>query len=86
MKMSKKQQIWSFGMAQSKSRPNLNWDVQDLKREVHAWKPTNVAVLKQFYMEDWAKIPPQQRSDVRDWSTTRKNLGGVIAAKGGTTS
>jgi uncharacterized protein YeaC (DUF1315 family) len=73
MKMSKKQHIWSFGTALSKSRPNPNGDVevlerpsqspdlipmemwQDLKRTVHVWKPTNIAKINQFCMEEWGK-------------------------------
>ena len=31
----------------------------DLKQAVHAQKPSNVAELKQFYKEEWAKCPPQ---------------------------
>ncbi|KAF7659802.1 hypothetical protein LDENG_00292920, partial [Lucifuga dentata] len=31
----------------------------DLKRAVHARKLSNVATLKQFCKEEWAKIPPQ---------------------------
>ncbi len=43
--------------------PNLNpiemlW--HDLKQSIHAWKPSNVAELKQFCKEEWAKIPPQR--------------------------
>ncbi len=42
--------------------PDLNpiemlW--HDVKQTIHAWKPSNVAELKQFYKEEWAKIPPQ---------------------------
>ncbi len=43
--------------------PDLNpiemwW--HDLKQSFHAWKPSNVAELKQFCKEEWAKIPPQR--------------------------
>ncbi len=43
--------------------PDLNqiemlW--HDLKQSIHAWKPSNVAELKQFCKEEWAKIPPQR--------------------------
>ncbi len=31
----------------------------DLKQSFHAWKPSNVAELKQICKEVWAKIPPQ---------------------------
>ena len=42
--------------------PDLNlvemwW--HDLKLAIHARKPSNVAELKQFCKEEWAKIPPQ---------------------------
>ncbi len=35
----------------------------DLKQSFHAWKPSNVAELKQFCKEEWAKIHPR---DVKD--------------------
>ena len=67
--------------------PDLNpiemlW--QDLKQAVHARKPTNVTELKQFCMEEWAKIPP--RHCERLINNYRKRLVAVIAAKGGVTS
>ena len=67
--------------------PDLNpiemlW--QDLKRAVHARKPTNVTELKQFCMEEWAKIPPRRCE--RLINNYRKRLVAVIAAKGGVTS
>ncbi len=42
--------------------PDLNpiemmW--HDVKQSIHARKPSNVAELKQFCKEEWAKIPPQ---------------------------
>ncbi|KAK3549437.1 hypothetical protein QTP86_001436 [Hemibagrus guttatus] len=42
--------------------PDLNpiemlW--HDLKKVVHARKPSNVAELQQFCKDEWAKIPPQ---------------------------
>ncbi len=42
--------------------PDLNpiemlW--HDLKKAVHAQKPSNVAELQQFCQDEWAKIPPQ---------------------------
>ncbi len=30
--------------------------LHDLKQSIHAWKPSNVAELKQFCKEEWAKI------------------------------
>ncbi len=30
----------------------------DLKPSFHAWKPSNVAELKQFCKDEWTKIPP----------------------------
>ncbi|KAK3550973.1 hypothetical protein QTP70_011463 [Hemibagrus guttatus] len=43
--------------------PDLNpiemlW--HDLKKVVHARKPSNVAELQQFCKDEWAKIPPQR--------------------------
>ncbi|XP_075444851.1 uncharacterized protein LOC142488342 isoform X3 [Ascaphus truei] len=66
--------------------PDLNpiemlW--QDLKRAVHARKPSNVTELKQFCKEEWAKIP-QDRCE-RLTSSYRKRLVEVIAAHGGAT-
>ncbi len=56
----------------------------DLKQSFHAWKPSNVAELKQFCKEEWAKIPPQGCE--RLIASYRKRLIAVVAAKGGTTS
>ncbi len=36
----------------------------DLKQSIHARKPSNVAELKQFCKEEWAKIPPQQKDSL----------------------
>ena len=33
---------------------------KDLKRSVHARKPTNIHELKPFCKEEWAKIPPSK--------------------------
>ena len=43
--------------------PDLNpiemlW--HDLKQAVHARKPSNMVELKQFYKDEWAKIPRQR--------------------------
>ncbi|MGH0175353.1 UNVERIFIED_CONTAM: hypothetical protein FKN15_070513 [Acipenser sinensis] len=57
---------------------------QDLKRAVHAQKPTIVTELKQFCMEEWAKIPPRRCEGLIN--NYRKCLVAVIAAKGGVTS
>ncbi len=51
-----------FYSGQSGQSPGLNpiemlW--HDLKQSIHARKPSNVAELKQFCKEEWAKIPPQ---------------------------
>ncbi|KAF7670306.1 hypothetical protein LDENG_00272020 [Lucifuga dentata] len=67
--------------------PDLNpiemlW--HDLKQAVHARKPSNVAELKQFCKEEWAKITPQRCE--RLIASYRKCLIAVVAAKGGTTS
>ncbi len=44
----------------------------------------NVAELKQFYKEEWAKIPPQRCE--RLIACYRKRLIAVVAAKGSITS
>ncbi len=67
--------------------PDLNliemlW--HDLKQFIHARKPSNVAELKQFCKEEWAKIHPQRCE--RLIASYRKRLIAVVAAKGGTTS
>ncbi|KAK3552485.1 hypothetical protein QTP86_012155 [Hemibagrus guttatus] len=67
--------------------PDLNpiemlW--HDLKKVVHARKPSNVAELQQFCKDEWAKIPPQCCN--RLIASYRKCLIAVVAAKGGPTS
>ncbi|KAK3550047.1 hypothetical protein QTP86_019146 [Hemibagrus guttatus] len=67
--------------------PDLNpiemlW--HDLKKVVHARKPSNVAELQQFCKDEWAKIPPQRCN--RLIASYRKRLIAVVAAKGGPTS
>ncbi len=52
----------------------------DVKQSFHARKPSNVAELKQFCKEEWAKIPPQRRE--RLIASYRKRLIAVV----GTTS
>ncbi len=66
--------------------PDLNliemlW--HDLKQSIHARKPSNVAELKQFCKEEWAKLHPQRYERLID--SYRKRLIVVVAAKGGTT-
>ncbi|KAK3538412.1 hypothetical protein QTP86_001758 [Hemibagrus guttatus] len=66
--------------------PDLNpiemlW--HDLKKVVHARKPSNVAEL-QFCKDEWAKIPPQRCN--RLIASYGKRLIAVVAAKGGPTS
>ncbi len=66
--------------------PDLNpiemlW--HDLKKAVHARKPSNVAELQQFCQDEWAKIPPQHCN--RLIASYRKCLMAVVAAKGGPT-
>ncbi len=56
----------------------------DLKQSIHARKPSNVAELKQFSKEEWAKIPPRRCE--RHIASYCKRLIAVVAAKGGTTS
>ncbi|KAK3568277.1 hypothetical protein QTP86_002767 [Hemibagrus guttatus] len=67
--------------------PDLNpiemlW--HDLKKVVHARKPSNVAEIQQFCKDEWAKIPPQRCN--RLIASYRKRLIAVVAAKGGPTS
>ncbi len=66
----------------------LEWPSQspdkDLKQSFHARKPSNVAELKQFCNEEWAKITPQRCE--RLMVSYRKCLIAVVAAKDGTTS
>lgn len=67
--------------------PDLNpiemlW--HDLKKAVHARKPSSVAELKQFCKEEWAKISPQRCE--RLIASYRKRLISVVAAEGGPTS
>ncbi len=67
--------------------PDLNpiemlW--HDLKKAVHARKPSNVAELQQFCQDEWAKIPPQHCN--RLIASYRKRLIAVVAAKGGPNS
>ncbi|KAK3562989.1 hypothetical protein QTP86_013253 [Hemibagrus guttatus] len=67
--------------------PDLNpiemlW--HDLKKVVHARKPSNVAELQQFCKDEWAKIPPQCCN--RLTASYRKRSIAVVAAKGGPTS
>ncbi|KAK3534889.1 hypothetical protein QTP70_001921 [Hemibagrus guttatus] len=56
----------------------------DLKKVVHARKPSNVAELQQFCKDEWAKIPPQRCN--RLIASYGKHLIAVVAAKGGPTS
>ncbi|KAK3529891.1 hypothetical protein QTP86_007214 [Hemibagrus guttatus] len=67
--------------------PDLNpiemlW--HDLKKVVHARKPSNVAELQQFCKDEWAKIPPQRCN--RLIASYGKRLIAVVAAKSGPTS
>uniref|UniRef100_A0A8C6VVE8 Transposase Tc1-like domain-containing protein n=1 Tax=Nothobranchius furzeri TaxID=105023 RepID=A0A8C6VVE8_NOTFU len=67
-------------------RPDLNpiemqW--HDLKKAVHAGKPSNKAELQQFCKDEWAKIPPERCK--RLVASYHKCLIAVIAAKGGPT-
>ncbi len=57
----------------------------DLKQSFHAWKPSNVAELKQFCKEEWAKF---LHSNVKERliASYRKRLIAVVAVKGGTSS
>ncbi|KAK3520859.1 hypothetical protein QTP70_034723 [Hemibagrus guttatus] len=56
----------------------------DLKKVVHARKPSNVAELQQFCKDEWAKIPPQRCN--RLLASYGKRLIAVVAAKSGPNS
>ncbi|KAM9376916.1 uncharacterized protein KZ484_009348 isoform 2-T2 [Pholidichthys leucotaenia] len=56
----------------------------DLKKAIHARKPSSVAVLQLFCKDKWAKIPPQLCK--RLIASYRKCLIAFAAAKGGPTS
>ncbi|KAK1788663.1 hypothetical protein P4O66_002483 [Electrophorus voltai] len=56
----------------------------DLKKAVHAQKPSNVAKLQLFCKDEWDKIPPQRCK--RLIASYHKRLIAVVAAKGGPTS
>ena len=56
----------------------------DLKQALYTKINYNVADLKLFCKEKWAKIPPQRCE--RLIASYRKRLIAVVAAKGGTTS
>uniref|UniRef100_A0A9J8CTE6 Tc1-like transposase DDE domain-containing protein n=1 Tax=Cyprinus carpio carpio TaxID=630221 RepID=A0A9J8CTE6_CYPCA len=67
--------------------PDLNpiemlW--HDLKKVVHAQKPSSVAELQQFCIDEWTEIPPQRCN--RFIASYRKRLIAVVAAQGGPTS
>ena len=55
----------------------------DLKHAVHARKPKNLNELKQFSIEEWAKIPQERCKRLVE--NYRKRLLAVIQAKGGST-
>ncbi len=57
---------------------------RNLKKSIHARKPSNVAELKQFCKEEWAKTHPQGCE--RFIASYRKRLITVVAAKGDTTN
>ncbi len=48
------------------------------------FKPSNVAELKLFCKEEWAKIPPQRREGLI--ASYHERFIAVVAAKDGTTS
>lgn len=66
--------------------PDLNiienlWD--DLKRAVHARKPSNLTELEMFCKEEWSKIPSSRIQTLI--TGYRKHLVAVIFSKGGST-
>ncbi len=93
---SQTHQLVHLWMAQEKQNKVLEWPSQsldlnpiemlwhDLKQSIHARKHSNVAELKQFCKEEWAKIPPQRYE--RLIASYHKRLIAVVAAKGGITS
>ncbi len=81
----KKNQIKVLGWPiQSLDLNSIEMLWHDLKLSINARKPSNVAELKQFCKEKWAKIPPQRCK--RLIASYHKRLIAVVAAKGGTTS
>ena len=55
----------------------------ELKRAVHARKPSNLNELEMFCKEEWSKIPSTTIQTLI--GTYRKRLEAVISAKGGST-
>ncbi|TKS65777.1 Transposable element [Collichthys lucidus] len=55
----------------------------DLKRAVHAQKPSNLTELEMFCKEEWSKIPSTTLQTLI--GSYRKRLEAVISAKGGST-
>ena len=55
----------------------------NLKIAVHQQNPSNLMVLEQFCLEEWAKIPVARCAKLIE--TYPKRLAAVIAAKGGFT-
>ncbi len=70
--------------SQSPDLNHIEMKWHDLKKAVHARKPSNVAELQQFCQDEWAKIPPQRCN--RLIASYLKRLMAVVAAKGGPTS
>ena len=56
----------------------------DLKRAVHARKPSNISQLKEFCVEEWGKLSSDRCQ--RLVNGYKKRLTEVISAKGGNTS
>ena len=84
-KLFKQSKIWALEWpSQSPDLNPIEMLYHDLTQTVHAGKPSNVAELKQFCKEEWAKIAPQQCE--RLIVSYCKHLIAVVAAKGGTTS
>uniref|UniRef100_A0AAY4D9A2 Transposase n=1 Tax=Denticeps clupeoides TaxID=299321 RepID=A0AAY4D9A2_9TELE len=76
----KKNQILEWSSQSPDLNPNeMLW--HDLKKAVHARKPSNKAELQQFCKDEWAKIPPELCK--RLVASYCKRLIAVIAAKGG---
>uniref|UniRef100_A0AAX7U5C3 Tc1-like transposase DDE domain-containing protein n=1 Tax=Astatotilapia calliptera TaxID=8154 RepID=A0AAX7U5C3_ASTCA len=73
-----------------RTRPSQSTDLNiienlwcELKRAVHARKPSNLNELEKFCKEEWSKIPSTTIQTLI--GSYRKRLEAVISAKGGST-
>jgi transposase len=68
--------------SQSPDLNQIEMQWYDLKRAVYTRHPKNIAELKQFYKEEWSKIPPDHCAGLI--RNHRNCLVEAIASKGGT--